>query len=104
MAAATDVNARWGGEEFVILLPGASSAEAAAWLADNEPVISLEIDGEVRAYPLQILTWHEIVNDTVADVPVAVTFCPLCNSALTFDRRFDGNMFEFGTSGPILTG
>lgn len=77
--------------------------EAAAWLAGNEPVIALEIDGDARAYPLQILTWHEIVNDTVGDVPVAVTFCPLCNSALTFDRRFDdGNgvqVFEFGTSG-----
>lgn len=73
--------------------------EASTWLADNEPVISLEIEGEARAYPLQILTWHEIVNDMVADVPVAVTFCPLCNSAITFDRRFDDQVFEFGTSG-----
>jgi hypothetical protein len=73
--------------------------EAAAWLADNEPVIALEIGGDARAYPLQILTWHEIANDTVGDVPVAVTFCPLCNSALTFDRRLDGEVYEFGTSG-----
>ncbi len=73
--------------------------EAGAWLAENEPVIALEIDGEARAYPLQILTWHEIVNDVVGDVPVAVTFCPLCNSAITFDRRFEGQVFEFGTSG-----
>lgn len=76
-----------------------SSDEAQSWLADNEPVIALEIDGEARAYPLQILTWHEIVNDVVADVPVAVTFCPLCNSAITFDRRLDGEVYEFGTSG-----
>lgn len=76
-----------------------SSEEAAAWLTDNEPVIALEINGDARAYPLQILTWHEIVNDTVGDVPVAVTFCPLCNSAITFDRRFQGQTFEFGTSG-----
>ena len=73
--------------------------QAQEWLADNEPVIALEIDGDARAYPLQILTWHEIVNDNVGDVPVAVTFCPLCNSAITFDRRFDGQIFEFGTSG-----
>ena len=73
--------------------------EAAEWLAENEPVIALEIGGEARAYPLQILTWHEIVNDVVADVPVAVTFCPLCNSAITFDRRLDGEVYEFGTSG-----
>jgi hypothetical protein len=72
---------------------------AQEWLADNEPVIALQIDGEARAYPLQILTWHEIVNDVVADVPVAVTFCPLCNSAITFDRRLDGEVYEFGTSG-----
>jgi hypothetical protein len=72
---------------------------AGEWLADNEPVIALEIGDEARAYPLQILTWHEIVNDVVADVPVAVTFCPLCNSAITFDRRLDGKTYEFGTSG-----
>jgi hypothetical protein len=75
------------------------SREASEWLADNEPVIALEIDGEARAYPLQILTWHEIVNDVVGEVPVAVTFCPLCNSAITFDRRLDGEIYEFGTSG-----
>jgi hypothetical protein len=72
---------------------------AGEWLAGNEPVIALEIGDEARAYPLQILTWHEIVNDVVADVPVAVTFCPLCNSAITFDRRLDGETYEFGTSG-----
>jgi hypothetical protein len=76
-----------------------SQDDAAAWLGDNEPVIALEINGEARAYPLQILTWHEIANDTVGGVPVAVTFCPLCNSAITFDRRFEGEVFEFGTSG-----
>jgi hypothetical protein len=76
-----------------------SQDEATGWLADNEPVIALEIDGEARAYPLQILTWHEIVNDSLGGTPVAVTFCPLCNSAITFDRRFDGDVFEFGTSG-----
>jgi hypothetical protein len=76
-----------------------SQDEAAEWLPPVEPVIAVEINGDARAYPLQILTWHEIVNDTVGDVPVAVTFCPLCNSALTFDRRFDGQVFAFGTSG-----
>ena len=64
-----------------------SQEEAASWLGKNEPVIVLVINGEAKAYPLQILTWHEIANDTVGGVPVAVTFCPLCNSALAFDRR-----------------
>lgn len=76
-----------------------SFEEAAEWLADSEPVIALEINGDARAYPLQILIWHEIVNDVVGDVPVAVTFCPLCNSAVVFDRRLDDMVLEFGTSG-----
>jgi hypothetical protein len=74
-------------------------AEAADWLADNEPVIALELNGDARAYPLSIITWHEIVNDTVGNVPAVVTFCPLCNSALAFDRRVNGEVFEFGVSG-----
>jgi hypothetical protein len=73
--------------------------EAKAWLKDNEPVIALEIEGDARAYPLQILTWHEIVNDTFGDMAVLVTFCPLCNSAIVFDRSLDGTVYEFGTSG-----
>ena len=64
-----------------------SQDEAADWLGAQEPVIVVELNGEARAYPLQILTWHEITNDTLGGVPVAVTFCPLCNSALAFDRR-----------------
>jgi hypothetical protein len=71
------------------------------FLEENEPVLALDIDGDVRAYPVQILMWHEIVNDTVAGVPVAVTYCPLCNSALAYDRRIDGKVVEFGTSGSL---
>ena len=76
-----------------------SPEEASGWLVGNEPVIALEIDGDARAYPLQIVTWHEIVNDVIGEVPAVVTFCPLCNSALAFDRRVDGSVFEFGVSG-----
>jgi hypothetical protein len=76
-----------------------SPEEAAEWLAGNEPVIALEIGDEARAYPLQILTWHEIANDVVGGVAVAVTFCPLCNSAIVFDRALNGEIYEFGTSG-----
>jgi len=68
-------------------------------LADREPVLSLEIGGEARAYPIRYLMWHEIANDTVAGAPVAVTFCPLCNSAVVFDRRLAGETLEFGVSG-----
>jgi len=73
--------------------------KAAKWLADNEPVIALQMNENARAYPLQILIWHEIVNDVIGDVPVIITFCPLCNSAIVFDRRLKGKVYEFGTSG-----
>ncbi len=78
-----------------------SVGEADGWLKDREPVVALEVAGDARAYPLQIMTWHEIVNDTVGGRPVAVTFCPLCNSAIAFDRRVRGDTLDFGTSGML---
>ena len=75
--------------------------EASGWLGDQEPVIAFELNGEAKAYPLQILTWHEIVNDVVGGVPVSATFCPLCNAAIVFDRRLDGVVHDFGTSGKL---
>ncbi len=68
----------------------------------REPVITIEMDGQVpRAYPIRYLTWHEIVNDVVGGLPIAVTFCPLCNSALTFDRRVKGRTLRFGVTGKL---
>jgi hypothetical protein len=75
--------------------------EADEWLAPQEPVILLERGGAARAYPLQILTWHEIVNDELGGVPVMVTFCPLCNTAIAFERIFDGQVLDFGTTGRL---
>ncbi|MEX2322651.1 MAG: DUF3179 domain-containing protein [Acidimicrobiia bacterium] len=72
------------------------------WLRDQEGVIAVEIDGDARAYPAQILIWHEIVNDTVGGVPVSVTYCPLCNSAVTFVRSVEGVETTFGTSGRLF--
>lgn len=79
--------------------PRFQRADAVDWLRDREPVLSLTVGGESRAYPAQIMVWHEIVNDTVGGVPVALTFCPLCDSALGFDRRAAGRVLDFGTSG-----
>lgn len=71
-------------------------------LTPLEPVITLEIEGEIpRAYPIRYLTWHEIVNDVVGGIPVAVTFCPLCNSGITFDRRIEQGTVSFGVSGKL---
>ncbi len=74
-------------------------ALASQWLGPREPGALVTVDGESRFYPLSILTRHEIVNDAFGDVPVAVTFCPLCNTALAFDRRVDGETLRFGVSG-----
>jgi hypothetical protein len=80
--------------------PKFESVDAASeWLVDREPVVVLEVGGEVRAYPLRILTSHEVVNDVVGGRAVVVTYCPLCNSAVTFDRELDGEVFRFGVSG-----
>ena len=75
--------------------------EADEWLDPREPVIVVSVAEETRAYPLQILIWHEIVNDTLGGVPLAVTFCPLCNASIVFDRRVGGRVLDFGTTGKL---
>ena len=70
-------------------------------LAPHAPVISVAIGDDARAYPLRIMIWHEIVNDTVGGVPIAVTWCPLCNSSVVFDRRVGGRTLSFGTTGKL---
>ena len=75
--------------------------DAGKWLDRREPVIVFEHNGDTRAYPLQILMFHEIVNDTVGGIPVAVTFCPLCNASIVFDRRIGGAALDFGTTGKL---
>lgn len=69
--------------------------------APREPVISVEIAGDARAYPLGVPIWHEIVNDTVGGVPVAVTDSPLCNSGVVFERIVGGAVTTFGTTGKL---
>lgn len=65
----------------------------------NEPVVQLVLRGEARAYPLRFLIWHEIVNDLIGGQPIAITYCPLCNSSVVYNRRVDGRVLEFGVSG-----
>jgi hypothetical protein len=71
------------------------------WLEDGEPVLVAEVGSRARAYPLQILVWHEIANDVLGGRPIAVTYCPLCNSSLVFERRVDGRVLRFGTTGNL---
>lgn len=77
------------------------SSRADQWLNDREPVIVVALKRAARAYPLQILMYHEIVNDRIADIPLTVTFCPLCYTSIVFSRRVDGNVLDFGTTGRL---
>ena len=70
-------------------------------IGEMEPLIRITIAGKTRGYPLRILMWHEIVNDTLGDVPITVTYCPLCNSSIVFDRRVDARVLDFGTTGKL---
>jgi thiol-disulfide isomerase/thioredoxin len=78
-----------------------SIAEAGEWLSPQEAILLVQVDGDARAYPIQILMWHEIVNDTVGELPLAVTFCPLCNTGIAFERTLDGQVLDFGTTGRL---
>ena len=78
-----------------------SVSEADRWLEDREAVAVVEVGGQTKAYPLQILIHHEIVNDVIGGQPISVTYCPLCNTALAFERRFDGRLLDFGTTGRL---
>jgi hypothetical protein len=62
-------------------------------------VIGVARNGEARAYPLDLLNWHELVNDTLGGLPILVSFCPLCGTGIAFDRRIDGSDRTFGVSG-----
>ena len=70
-------------------------------LTADEPVISLSLNGDARAWPLRYLIWHEIANDTLGGIPIAVTYCPLCNAAIVFDRRHQDVVLDFGTTGNL---
>lgn len=88
-------------------IPALSNTEflpvaAVSDISGREPVITLELAGEApRAYPIRYLIWHEIVNDQIGDLAYAVTFCPLCNSALIFDRHTDHGILTFGVTGKL---
>jgi hypothetical protein len=75
--------------------------DADSWLEPQEPVILFLVGDDARAYPIQIVMWHEIVNDMVGGVPVVVTFCPLCNTAIAFERTVDSKELTFGTTGRL---
>ncbi|MCG2786831.1 MAG: DUF3179 domain-containing protein [Anaerolineae bacterium] len=78
-----------------------SVKEAHEWLEPVEPVVLVRVGNEARAYPIQILMWHEIVKDSLGGMPLMVSFCPLCNTAIAFEREFDDQVLDFGTTGRL---
>ncbi len=78
-----------------------SVEEADEWIQDNELVLAIIYKDVKRVYPLQILVWHEIVNDKIAGDPILITYCPLCGSGIAYERKINGEEVEFGTSGKL---
>jgi hypothetical protein len=79
--------------------PHAVPVRSADFLQGEDRVVGVSIEGESRAYPIRLLNWHEVVNDELAGMPIAVIYCPLCDSVSVVDRRVDGNTYTFGVSG-----
>ncbi len=75
--------------------------QADEWLSSDESVLVVTRNGDTHIYPVQILMFHEIVNSVIGEVPVTVTFCPLCNTGAAFLRNFDGHTMDFGVSGML---
>ncbi|KAA0232286.1 DUF3179 domain-containing protein [bacterium] len=96
----------WGGV-YVDGIPPLESprmvtpAVASSWIRESDQVIGVELNGDSRAYPRRIIDWHEMVNDTVGGIPVSLAYCTLCNSAILYDGRHEGQVFRFGTSGML---
>jgi len=75
------------------------TADNASFLRPNDRVLGVESNGVERAYPIRILNYHEIVNDTLGGQPIVITYCPLCGSGMAFDSTINGKRLEFGVSG-----
>ncbi len=78
-----------------------SVEEADKWIRDDELILAITYKGIKRVYPLQIMVWHEIVNDNIAGDPILITYCPLCGSGIAYERKINGEKVEFGTSGKL---
>ncbi|MGH3645630.1 MAG: DUF3179 domain-containing (seleno)protein [Micromonosporaceae bacterium] len=79
--------------------PRFQHAGEVGWLRDTEPVLAVTVGYETRGYPIQVMLWHEVVNDTVGGIPVATTYHPACNTGFTYGRRVDRRVLSFGASG-----
>ena len=81
--------------------PRLIAATAASYLNSDDLVFGVAINGDVRAYPLRIMDWHEMLNDVIGGVPISLAYCTLCGSGILFDTSVEGypHPFVFGSSG-----
>lgn len=77
------------------------TAEAVTGVRHRAQVLGVALGGESRAYPVAFLSWHEIVNDMISGVPIAVTWCPLCYTGIVYARELHGQVLTFGVSGKL---
>jgi len=82
--------------------PATVSIMDADFMLDDDRIVGVTLNGESRAYPIKVLNYHECYNDTLGGVPIAVIFCPLCDSVTVVDRRLGGKTYEFGISGMLF--
>lgn len=75
--------------------------KAKDFVKDDTLGILVKVDNNIRFYPYNILTWHEIVNDEVDGKPLSITFCPLCATGIVFEREVNNKILDFGTSGKL---
>ena len=81
--------------------PVFKSINEIGWIQPGEPIIVVQYANTAKAYPLQIMIHHEIVNDNINGKPIAVTFCPLCNASIVYERTIQGEVLDFGVSGSL---
>ncbi len=74
-------------------------ARDADFVKDKDRVLGITVNGISKAYPISILNWHEIVNDSIGDVFFTITYCPLCGTGVAFDSKVNGKTLSFGVSG-----
>jgi hypothetical protein len=86
----------------VMAVDSLNHAERGKYLVHDDLVLGVVVGRQARAYPLRVLNWHEVVNDTLAGRPVAVIFNPLCDASAVFDRRVAAEVLEFGVSGLLF--
>ncbi len=85
--------------KYPVKPPSLVAPDKIDWLADDDRVLVVTINQQTRAYPLNVLNWHEIVNDQLGGEPIAAIYCPLCDSASVLSRKLGDNVYEFGVSG-----